>query len=268
MKKVLLVLGLMGVGFSSLHAQGITNKKGYAVLPEAGDYSISFDAVPIMNYAFDKTRIFSNNAPSSATGLFNYQTPMTIVGKYMKDENTAYRFKARLGFENTTENTYVNKIGSTTNEQVLDTKKGSGNNITLGAGIQKYRGKNRLRGYYGAEADLMFGHAPTYTYTYGNALSTSNNTRRLTENKSGSMFGFGARGFVGAEYYFAPKMSIGAEFGWGLNFAKIGESSLTYEEWDPTTSAGKTFTLKNGASGGFNLDVDNAGGAIMFSIYF
>ena len=268
MKKVLLVLGLMGVGFSSLQAQSITNKKGYAVLPEAGDYSISFDAVPIMNYAFDKTRIFSNNAPSSATGLFNYQTPMTIVGKYMKDENTAYRFKARLGMGTSTENTYVADVTSTTGAQVMDTKKGSGNNITLGAGLQKYRGNNRLRGYYGAEAALMFGHAPNFAYTYGNALSATNATARLTEEKSGSMFGFGARGFVGAEYYFAPKMSIGAEFGWGLNFAKIGEGSSTTEEWDAAKSNVKSTTTKTGSNGGFNLDVDNAGGAIMFSIYF
>ena len=109
MKKLITSASLLLLSFATF-GQGLTSKKGHAILPEAKDWSISFDAVPFLDYAFDKTRIFSNTPPSSAASALDFQTPMTIVGKYMIDENTAYRAKARFGINRTSKDTLVNKV--------------------------------------------------------------------------------------------------------------------------------------------------------------
>lgn len=283
MKKTLSILALGALSLS-IKAQDLTSKKGFPVLPEAGDWSISFDAVPFLDYAFDKTRIMSSGTPSSASGALDYRISNTIVGKYMIDANKAYRAKVRLGFDRTSSDNYIPKDGSTTGETVKDNAATSSSNITLGGGLQYYRGKGRLRGYYGAEAELGISSGPSTSFTYGNAMSadnpsptfttdfvsgyTSSGSTRTTEIKSGMGFGIGARGFIGAEYFFAPKMSIGAEFGWGLGFGMIGEGEKTEESFDSAAGAVKTKTSKTGGTSRFNMDVDNAGGSINLAIYF
>ena len=265
MKKLFLSLALLSAG-AGLFAQGLTSKKGTPILPEARDWSISFDAVPFLDYAFDKTRIFSNTVPSSAAGALDYQTPITLVGKYMKDENTAYRVKARIGFNSLTEKEFVAKTGTTTGETVENSTTTSDFNLTLGAGLQYYRGKGRLRGFYGAEGLIGMSKDPSKTFEYGNPIASANpGPRDLSDNK-GFTFGIGARGFVGAEYFFAPKMSVGAEFGWGIGFSTTGEVTAESERWNGT-SVVKT-TNKTAGKSSFNMDVDNASGAVTFAIYF
>ena len=265
MKKTIAILAMGALAYGAT-AQDLTSKKGFPILPEAGDWSISFDAVPFLDYAFDKTRIMSGTPATSAAGALDYNVANTIVGKMMKDANTAYRAKVRLGFNRTSADAYVDKVGSTTGETVVDNVAESNTGITLGAGLQYYRGKGRLRGYYGAEAELGIGSGPNKTFTYGNALSADNAGERTTKESSGMNFGIGARGFIGAEYFFAPKMSIGAEFGWGLGFGVDGEGEKTTESFDGTAVKSKTEKIGGGST--FNMDVDNAGAAINLAIYF
>ena len=93
MKKLLLTVALVSaIGFAN--AQDMMSKKGTPILPEAKDCSIGFDAVPVLNYFGN---LMSGNTAKN-TAAVNYQTPFTIVGKYMKDANTAYRAKVRIGF--------------------------------------------------------------------------------------------------------------------------------------------------------------------------
>ncbi len=279
MKKVLLTVALLSsIGFAN--AQDMMSKRGTPILPEAKDWSIGFNAMPVLEY-------FGNVASGSVgrnTAGIGYQTPWTIVGKMMKDENTAYRVKVRIGFGSSSNDFFTDDETSTTTPkaQVTDTKKSSSMNITLGGGIQKYRGKGRLKGYYGAEAAIMLGSSKD-TYSYGNALNSTNadasqnshdfggniaNTDRITEDKSGSTFGFGIRGFIGAEYFFAPKMSVGAEYGWGISLNSTGEGNTTTESWDATATAVKSTSVKSAGSSTFNIDVDNLEGALVLSLYF
>jgi len=265
MKKTIAILAMGALAFSA-KAQELTSKKGFPILPEAGDWSISFDAVPLLDFAFDKTRIMSGTPASSAGGALDYSIGNNIVGKYMKDENTAYRGRIQLGFNRLSEDSYVGKTGSTTGETVKNNESTSTSDITLGGGLQFYRGKGRLRGYYGGEGLLSIGSGPSTTFTYGNAIDANNPATRAKEEKAGMAFGFGVRGFIGAEYFFAPKMSIGAEFGWGLGIDSEGEGEITTESWDGT--AVKSTTVKTGGTSTFNMGVDNAGGAINLAIYF
>ena len=269
---MLTVAFVSAVAFAN--AQTMTSKEGVSILPESGDWSISVDAAPLGTF-------FRDSGPSAFSN--QYLQNMTIVGKMMTSANSAIRGKVRIGFGSTSQDAFSNTSGSTTNPPatVVDTKKSSEMNITLGAGIQKYRGKGRVQGYYGAEAYIMLGSDNT-DYTYGNAISPTYQAPEranfgsnivgpgtyATNDKSGSTFGFGVRGFIGAEYFFASKMSFGLEYGWGLGLGSTGEGETTVESFNATSGAASSATVKSGGSSSFGIDVDNASGSVFFSFYF
>lgn len=150
-------------------------------------------------------------------------------------------------------------------ELVTDTWKRSSNGIVLGGGIEKRRGAGKLQGFYGGEAIFSFQGATNDRFTYGNMLTqnptgdqpnvnagdatystnwtgsnlqngsdflTQNagvNSARILSQKQGAGFAFGLRGFIGAEYFFMPKMSVGGEFGWGLAVERSGKSHTEFE---------------------------------------
>ncbi|HRH66822.1 MAG TPA: hypothetical protein PLU53_11035 [Bacteroidia bacterium] len=279
MKKLILTAAL-ATAIIGANAQDMMSKKNTPILPEANDWSIGFDASPVLNYFGNLFNNTTNNSVSAA-----FQQNMTLVGKMMKDENTAYRMKLRIGFGSASSDNLVDQDGSTATPvpTVTDNRKVSSMNFNIGAGIQKYRGKGRLKGFYGAEAGIGLGSGKT-TFSYGNAFSSTNTSptttvdfdngqssavsSRTTESKNGSTFGFNLRGFIGAEYFFAPKMSLSAEYGWGLGLSSTGEGESTTESWDSVNNGVRTTTSKSGKSSDFLLDVDNAGGQIVLSMYF
>jgi len=237
----------------------LMTKSGMPITPQAGDWSLGFNAAPLLSYAGN---FFNNNSYNSAS--MAYQMPQTIEGKMMKTDNTAMIGIIRIGFNSNSVNTLV-PSATTAGSFVTDNRKNSSTNIVLGAGKQWYRGKGRLKGYYGATAMLAFSSNDT-SYSYGNALSSSNPGSRVTQANSGAGFGIGVRGFVGAEYFFAPKMSLSAEYGWGIMFNSVGEGKESYDSWNGT--AVTSTTNNTGSTSNFNIDVDNWGGAIILSLYF
>lgn len=245
MKKSLLIFALCaGVSAS---AQDMNSKKGTPILPESGDWSIGISANSFLNYAGNLMN-GSNTAPS-----FNWLNNQVITGKMMKDANTAYRAQVRIGLGSSTlKNQEVDLNGDGSPDIDSVEIKTSNTNVTLGAGIQKYRGKGRLQGIYGAEAAI----------TLGGGKTTWDATNFNREDKSGSTFGLGIRGFIGAEYFFAPKMSLGGEFGWGIGFSSTGEDESTTKNGSTST------TTKSGGASSFGLDTDNVGGNISLNMYF
>lgn len=213
MKKIFLSISLI---LSSLliSAQDSTctktcNNKLQSVLPETGEFSLGFDAVPVLNY-------FGNmfNSSNDSVSIGYQETTNTIVGSYMKNSNTSYRGKLRIGFKN-----------SVTNDSTIVSS-----DMTFGGGIQKYRGKTRLQGIYGAESQITF--------------SNSSVTISGAETKKPNNFSFGIRTFVGVQYFVAKKIAIGAEYGWGPTFSKSDSNST------------------------LNVDVDNASGGIYLTAFF
>lgn len=245
MKKSLLILALCaGVSAS---AQDMNSKKGTPILPESGDWSIGISANSFLNYAGNLMN-GSNTAPS-----FNWLNNQVITGKMMKDANTAYRAQVRIGLGSSTlKNQEVDLDGDGSADIDSVEIKSSGTNITLGAGIQKYRGKGRLQGIYGAEAAISLG---------GGKTNWDANNFSL-EVKDGSTFGLAIRGFIGAEYFFAPKMSLGGEFGWGIGFSSTGEGEETLN------AGGTSSSVKTGGASSFGLDTDNVNGNISLNMYF
>ena len=280
MKKTLLLL-ISTLTITAAYAQEVSHMTwpSSAVLPEAHDWSIGFDMVPVI-------KSFGNlfHAPTGNDTIFS-QKQYTLVGLYLKNDNTAYRVKIRIGLSSAKFNNLVTDDANPST-QLTDTWTESSANLTIGGGIQKSRGKGRLRGIYGGEAAFMLG-SHSHTFTYGNPFTTTDQTptttdftkplagggftsatasTRPTDIRDGFLFGFQLNGFIGAEYFFAPKMSLSAEYGWGFMYNSTGEATTTNESW---SSAGNATTAdsKIAKSSLFNLDVINAT-SIIFHLYF
>ena len=180
---------------------------------------------------------------------------------------------------------------------VENTWKNSSTSIGLSGGIEKRKGKTRLQGYYGGELGLFLSSSKD-KYTYGNKLAVNlapagpnqdqnvavsasdevggsgnvvpggpiflgtvnGGDARITERKNGSVFSFGIRGFIGAEYFILPKLSLGGEFGWGIGLSSTGKSKTTYEAAGNSGGAQDAVgaaTIEGSKQGGFSLDTDN-----------
>lgn len=279
MKKAIFTLLVLLCAVAVVNAQDLTSKKGVPILPQAGDYSIGINALPFLDYAGD----LFNGTANNATPFWGYKdnvAPMVISGKYFKDANTAYRTYIRIGYNSMTEKHLTPEDGSSDPTATVEDKyTNSCMDIAIGLGMEKRRGIGRVQGIYGAEAGLMFG-TDKDKYEYGNAFTSTtgtwwdfatesymtNTTPRPIEYKQGSTFGIGVRTFVGVEYFFAPKMSLGGEFGWGIAFYSEGKGKITMESWDG--SAAKETETETGGSSMFRLDTDNWSGAINLNFYF
>jgi len=313
MKKTVLIMA-MAFGLSSAFAQDLTSKKGEPILPEAGDWAISWDATPFLQYAgnFLNGATSTNSAPTSNWVNSSFQT---ITGKMFKDEKTAYRASVRLGFGGVTNRGMINDATVTTaptypNQiaQKEDKLKISNHNIGIGAGMEMRRGKTRLQGYYGGELWIWMSGSKD-TYTYGNSLAatgtvvqanaatttgfgsnaslvanglasnlttdTYGNGARVLTAKAGSTFGVGIRGFIGAEYFIFSKISIGAEYGWGLGLSTTGASTFTMESVNlaPAATGSQTKTTSKGSAWKVDTDINGGGsgtgtGSLKLTLHF
>lgn len=313
MKKSIALVAL-AFGVTSAFAQDLTSKKGEPILPEAGDWSIGIEAAPFLNYAgnfFGKT--VANTSPN-----FNFLNGnQVIVGKYFKDANTAYRAGIRIGLNNETQRAMVADRAAASNTTITfptasamkeNEWKHSMTGIGLTGGIEKRKGKTRLQGFYGGELGLWWMNSKD-KFTYGNALVAPaagvtapvlvsnadafagannvaaappiqgvNGSARATERKNGSTTSFGVRGFIGAEYFILPKLSIGAEFGWGIALSMQGKSSTTWESIGRSSGATSdvigTTTIEGSKGSGFSLDTDqqnspwSPAGALRLNLHF
>ncbi|MDT8411187.1 MAG: hypothetical protein RQ875_01885 [Vicingaceae bacterium] len=283
MKKRVLFVASLFLATATFAQDGLTSKKGEAYLPEAGDWALGFDAAPFIGY-------FGNLANGETGNSMNAAwldgARASIVGKMFKDETTAYRGRVRLGFGSTSADQlgfYDQDADPTTNQiEYTNTAKSSNFNLVLGGGIEKRRGNTRIQGYYGGEL-LISLSSFNQTWDYGrdytdnwavNEVAPVGNIQgtafaeRVTERKAGSTFAFGLRGFVGVEWFIAPKVSLGAEYGWGLGFASTGEGEETIEYWGfvenstATAPSLQSETIKTGGSSAFQLDTDNNANSI------
>lgn len=281
MKKRLLFVAAIFAATATFAQDGLTSKKGEAYLPEAGDWAIGIDANPLFNYVGNMANAGTNGANTLNANWFRSNT---IYGKMFKDENTAYRVAVRLGFGSNTVGSTVQLLATPSAVQTTDYTnevKSSYNAINLGFGIEKRRGNTRIQGVYGAMLNIGFGGGKT-EYTYGLALGDSSVTAnpslsgtRPTEMKNGSTFELGITGFAGVEWFFAPKVSLGFEYSWGLSMQSTGESETTTEEWavTPGAAAGtnpslQTVTTKGGKASSFALDTGLSGSSISLNFHF
>ncbi|HEY3405283.1 MAG TPA: hypothetical protein VGK59_17985 [Ohtaekwangia sp.] len=263
----------------------LKSKRGELILPQTGEWGLGIDATPFLEYFgnFFHGEDY-NNAPS-----FNSPDNLALIGKYMKDNNTAYRVRFAL---NRSSETGKNLVFDDSNEDpepkyVEDKVVASEINVLLGAGLEKRRGNGRLQGIYGAEVAIGISSAKN-KYDYGNSFDeddngnnptftvwdgvfadfVTNDSERVTEEKSGTQFGFGVNGFIGVEYFIAPKISLGGEVGYGINLRTNpkGETSVQYFDFVDDELETETTESYN-STGSFDIGT-NTFGSINLIFYF
>ncbi|MBK7964352.1 MAG: hypothetical protein IPK10_02905 [Bacteroidetes bacterium] len=200
MKKLSLILLFTFLTYIVSAQEPFKNRDGLIITPEKGEMSLGFDAVPFLKFIGN---LFNpgNNIP---TTNFTASNPLTISSNYMLNDNMALRSKIRIGLGVNKTDTLVARVGSTNpNETVSNETKINTSNITLGSGLQKWRGKGRVRGYYGGE--ILFSiYTEKTTYTYGNALSSENQNTRNKSARPGNTFGFHLKGILGSNITSRP----------------------------------------------------------------
>lgn len=286
MKKILLTscfaamfLGINAQEAAAPDATTLQNKKGVDILPQSGEWGLGVNALPFIHFLGNTF----NNTANNTTGFGFMNNNQTIYGKYFLDNQTAIRAALRIGYSSTTtSNNAVPDMGATRpNMFVEDSRTVNSGFYMLSAGIEKRKGQTRLQGIYGAEA--FFGLSNQNTkYAYGNALTATTpsvfftdnfdngnvtqGSERLLEARSNTAYNFGIRGFIGVEYFVAPRISIGGEFGWGPSFRMQSAGRSLTERFN--NNAVETIETPNGSVNRFVMDTDNLNGAINVMFYF
>lgn len=272
------------------------SKNGHEVLPKAGDCAIGASANSLLYYVGNSLNGNSDNSAPTLDYLGFSNAQNTIYGKYFLDDKTALRAQVRIGYANTTHNNFVTRTNSDVNlnpgDEVEDKLNVASQSYAIGLGLEKRRGSGRVQGYYGAEAYLTY-YNRSLNYEYGNELSSAyssvastnwgvgggfnpgvsvNNEsatgNRITSDRNGGQFGVMLRGFVGVEYFIAPKISLGAEFGWHLGYMFSGNRTQTFERVASGDVVYETKPYKNKNNTGLVIDTDNFNSNINVFFYF
>ena len=214
MKQLSISLVLIALAFS-LFAQDevLTSKNGVPILPAKGDFSIGIDAVPFFN-------IFKDN---SASPGFNFANNIPLIAmKYFLADNRALRMEYLINYNSLDYEGFGKDVESS---------------FGVNVGHEWRMGISRVQGYIGVQGGAL----------YSKSKTTDNNENVLLET---STIGFGADGFIGAEYFVAPKLSIGGQFTWGPQYT-VNNDIVTDEK------------IKV-----FDISANNANGALMLTFHF
>lgn len=266
-----------------------TSKNGHEVLPKAGDWALGVDALPFI-YQLGNT--FNGNTFNSSA-FFDYADrnlpTLTIYGKKMVRDDFAYRGSLDIFASTATTKFRVDDDNSSEPDDYLfDYNVRSRYGATLSGGFEHRRGKSRVQGIYGAELYVHYSSSFTDQRKYANEITVNNQTPssnflgndiagdvptpslgyRITKIDRGSIFEVGARGIVGVEYFFAPKMSIGGEFYVGVGYRNTGGQSVTAEGFDGNDNAVREYVNASVGTSSITLGTSNTGGAINLLFYF
>ena len=248
----------------------LLNKKGHEILPKKGDIGLGFNAIPMLDLAVNAIKINSGGAINTAnTNQYTQNSANQIVGKYYLSNKAAIR--GRIGI-NTISGRITNRVqdskaiydasfGTATDIddaaqlRVEDVYKFNKQSVLISAGYEMRRGYRRLQGFYGGEVTFGGTGAKEY-FTYANDYSDQYNTHftnpasggfntqtnhnfaqqgrqeRVLYNNYRGGFRFGMRGFIGVEYFVFPKISIGAEYGWGWAYTTRTQRIGTFEVYN------------------------------------
>lgn len=254
MKKIFTLIAasiILTTGFSQDSTKILTSKKnGIPILPQKGNWAFGLDASPFFNYLGN----FFNNSTYNNSPYFRSALSPSLTFKYMKSNHMAYRFRFTL---NNTSQDGQNEVTDVLNpnRKVIDKKTYTTTDILFGFGMEKRRGNGRLQGIYGVEGFIGI-LSNKSDYSYGNQITPTNpvvpltfwnsngvnvayptiESKRLLKSASGTGARFGATGFVGFEYFFLPKISVGGELGYQISFLKYANGKVSDENFNFTSN--------------------------------
>jgi hypothetical protein len=267
------------VTLKTIEKKDLVSNKGVQIRPEAREIGIGFNAIPLFNYVGN---IFNGNIGNTIlNNSYFVNSDNMVYGKYFMKENLAIRVRFRFRDISTKyKNLVVQDLQTDPMVKVEDTYIRFDQLFGVSLGLEKRRGQGRIQGIYGAEISYNTGVIKE-KYSYGNEMAgqniapnTTNNffsgtstnlSSRTLENNYGRSHVVGLNGFIGVEYFFAPKMAIAGEYTYGVGYSVIGETSSTTENY---TNQTEIITDSNNGTRSFSLDTGNHGGAISLLMYF
>ncbi len=253
MKRIIISLCLLGLVSGPALAQdsnrevGTVNKDGDRILPKKGDFAFGISMNPFFDYVGNMFNANTDNDAPYFEGM-NF----SVNGKYFITDRQAVRMKLTMDFgKYQYKNLVQDDARSITDPDVInptvnDVYNKSHNGFFLMAGYEFRRGYGRLQGFWGAEVSVGFSKFKD-VFEYGNAITALNPAptttidffypfsgqithRRLNDTWNEFYAGLGI--FVGAEYFIAPKMSIGAELGLAMSYGWTGQREVETEFFD------------------------------------
>ena len=160
-------------------SQSMQSKYGESILPERGDWSISMSIHPVINYITD---VFNGLNNDFSTPTFGDDLYFHI--RKFSSEKKAHRYTIGANFDTSSETW----------------------SFGLGYGLENRKGDTRLQGKWGYYGFIGIGEKinsgdwisiPTITYDDGYNMHIISSL------------------FIGCEYFFMPKISLGAEYHYG-----------------------------------------------------
>jgi hypothetical protein len=220
------------------------------------------DATPLFDFALNAVNIMNNTGQTAQHPGYVSGFNTNIVGKYFVEDDMAYRVKIGINTTSTKNTFFFDNQEDVFNGvaepgEISDVSKTSSMDIFLAGGLEYRRGHNRLQGYYGGEAGIAFMSGKTVntwavaqdnnaaTNGYQNNDGSLVSAPRPLTSKVSPSFGFGVRGF------------IGAEFGWGLGIMTSGRSYAEVESWNFADSVSEVTEAEGNKSSTFGFAVDN-----------
>jgi len=262
-----------------IDASGLVSKKGLTILPEQGDIAIGISMNPIFNYLGNSFNGNLNNTAPTANFLgypvtnnnlyISGQAPTTsqIFAKYFLTDKSAVRVSFEYTGVNTFNKVYVQDDATVLNDplsnaKITDMQHITGSTFVLGAGYEMRRGSSRVQGYMGGNAYFLMQNSKI-EYSYGNPMSelnpipTSNdwggnilaNGGRKLVQYNGPTKGAGLGAILGVECFIFPKISIGAELGYGYFYYQQKQTKYDYEIWNVDVAEQKIETQSPGNKG-------------------
>lgn len=178
----------------------------------------------------------------TGAAAISYDLPAELRFRYFLQDNVALRL--RLGM-NASSSKYAisNPQGTIISEVVSKT----GFGFTFAPGIEKhFVGTKKLSPFMGAQIAMSLSGGDRKDVSNSGYANPSNNLvieGDYYHSKSGSKFALNLGGYMGADYYFAEHIYLGAEFGIGLfGMSKTSEGSERYVRLGDSELTGKTLS--------------------------
>jgi hypothetical protein len=247
MKNIFLILLIFGVSLNGYSQDdenfALTNKKGMIILPAQGDLGFGIGAAPFFNY-------FGNFFSGQNQNNLIFNEPYFHL-RYFVTDMSALRVKLGLNLNNQMNRIYVKDdfaaINDTiSNKKTTDQQNLIDNSVLIDFGFEIRKGKSRLQGFFGGGPTIGY-HTVSQKYAYGNPYSDINiyptssefpeyenilSYGRVVEYREGKEWKFGLNIFLGTEYYFLPKASLGTQVDLNILYSLQGKSKREIEIWE------------------------------------
>lgn len=276
---------------------------GNSVLPQKGDWAVSINAAPVLQYIGQLFNGTNGNAVINrfggqpylnndvTTGNFGVINPLVSVSaKYLLTDDIALRLNAGWLYTYDDDKFYVQDDAARlenpiSTKRLIDTRIVRGNGVSLMFGAERRVGKKNIQGVFGGGV-LYANQVGSRKFMYGNIMNQDNqspsiavggatvpagfSSARVLESRiANSLSYLGAVAFVGVEWFVSSKISLGGEVNIAAVYRFGGNTYTTIEGYNTLSMQVEEWTdLTAPTSSGFSFGTGNIGGNLSLNFYF